>query len=57
MRIMQTEERKDRVNEAAARSKRPYTPPKLVEYGSITKLTSGAQTAVSEGGGTFRSAG
>ncbi len=48
MRMTQTEERDDSAKKAEARSKRPYSPPKLVEYGSIAKLTGGSGGTIGE---------
>jgi hypothetical protein len=31
--------------------RKPYEPPRLVEYGSIAKLTQGSNTFLNEGGG------
>jgi hypothetical protein len=47
-----------RTPERAARDrepKRPYTPPRLIEYGSVAKLTqSGGSTVQADGINTFK---
>jgi hypothetical protein len=44
-----TERRDEQYDTPATR--KPYEPPRLVEYGSITKLTQGSNTFLNEGGG------
>ena len=34
--------------------KRPYTAPRLTEYGSVTKLTQGFGSLQADGGSTFK---
>jgi len=37
--------------DAAPATRNPYEPPRLVEYGSIAKLTQGSNTLLTEGDG------
>jgi hypothetical protein len=37
--------------DATPATHKPYEPPRLVEYGSIAKLTQGSNTLLSEAGG------
>jgi hypothetical protein len=49
------DEQKDRERPVAPRdTKRPYTPPRLTEYGSIAKLTQGTGSTQADAGGGFK---
>jgi hypothetical protein len=39
---------------ASGEPKRPYTTPRLTEYGSVAKLTQGGGSLQADGGSTFR---
>lgn len=47
-----TDERKDR--EVQRKQKRPYAKPRLLEYGSVAKLTQSGGTTRTETGGGMR---
>jgi hypothetical protein len=46
--------RKDEKLDATAMTQKPYEPPRLVEYGSIAKLTQGSATVGNDAGAGFR---
>lgn len=45
---------KDEAKPPTPAPRKPYEPPRLVEYGSITKLTQGTLTILNDAGGGMR---
>ena len=50
---MSTEQRREGGDASRVR-KRPYTSPRLIEYGSVAKLTRGGGSLQADGGSTFK---
>ena len=51
--VKKDDENRDRAA-APREAKRPYAAPRLIEYGSVAKLTQGFGSLQADGGSTFR---
>ena len=51
---MQKQEHDGKPSPVPRDGKRPYTPPRLTEYGSVAKLTQGGGSLQVDGGSTFK---